>query len=217
VSTISTTTLPEISNLDNVDSIDQRIVMVGDVYGNIYEDKDRILGRNPMKDKGLSGYTVELRTLTGALVKTSLTKANGKYQFLNVKPGTYQIVVPATGAYHNFGAFLGVLSGTAISTGSIIDSGRIQLEVTADMAYSDNDFSVITLTSSLSGNITLDTGIPLQNIELHLKDTTSQTLQKTYTDSGGYYHFSKIDAGTYHIQYVLPALYKTDTATVGTL
>ncbi|MDR2416204.1 MAG: MSCRAMM family adhesin SdrC [Candidatus Peribacteria bacterium] len=217
VSSIQTTTLPEISNLDNVDSIDQRIVMVGDVYGKVYGDKDRILGRNPIKDKELSGYQVELRTLTGALVKTSLTKTTGQYQFLNVKPGTYQIVVPATGNYHNFGSFLGVLSGTAISTGEIINSGTIQLEIAADTIYADNDFSVISLTSSLSGKVILDTGIPLQGIELHLKNTTAQVVQKVFTDSEGYYHFSNIEAGTYHIQYLLPAMYETDTATVGSL
>ncbi|MDR2190998.1 MAG: hypothetical protein LBP53_07730 [Candidatus Peribacteria bacterium] len=54
VSTISTATLPEITNLDNIASIDQRIITVGDIYGNVYEDKDKLLGRNPLRDEMLS-------------------------------------------------------------------------------------------------------------------------------------------------------------------
>ncbi|MDR2415922.1 MAG: hypothetical protein LBD75_04925 [Candidatus Peribacteria bacterium] len=54
VSTIETQTLPEITNLDNVSSIDQRIVMVGDIYGSVYEDKDKLLSRNPLRDTMLA-------------------------------------------------------------------------------------------------------------------------------------------------------------------
>jgi protocatechuate 3,4-dioxygenase beta subunit len=216
VSSIQTTTLPEITNLDNVDSIDQRIVMVGDIYGKVYNDSDRVLGRNPVKDKGLSGYLVELRTTTGMVVKTAFTNAAGQYQFLNVKPDTYHLSAPAIGDYHNFGSFLGVLSGTATMTGRVIDTSTLEIPVVADMVYADNDFSVITLTSSLSGTVTLDTGVPLQGIEVQLWDTAA-IVAKVYTDSGGNYTFTKVDKGTYSIKYVLPSMYLAQQAFVGSL
>jgi hypothetical protein len=106
VSTIETTTLPEITNLDNVSSIDQRIITVGDIYGKVYEDKDKLLGRNSARDKILASYPLVLKNLTGEIIATTVTNASGAYEFLNVKPGTYTIEVPETGDYHSFGAFL---------------------------------------------------------------------------------------------------------------
>ena len=43
VSSISTLTVPEITLVDNVSSIDQRLITVGDIYGKVYRDKDLLL------------------------------------------------------------------------------------------------------------------------------------------------------------------------------
>lgn len=169
VSAISTTTLPEITMVDNISSIDQRLITVGDIYGKVYRDKDTLLGRNPATDQGVANYEVELRDLTGNLIQLSTTSPSGAYSFMNVKPGTYSITVAASGDYHNFGAFMGVLSGTATpATGNILSPSTIELEVKADTLYADNDFSLKTLPSALKGTITLNTGLPLQSIAVQL-------------------------------------------------
>jgi hypothetical protein len=86
VSTISTSTLPEITMIDNISSIDQRLITVGDIYGKVYRDKDQLLGRNPTTDQEIAQYTVELRDLTGSLIKTAITSVAGEYSFMNIKP-----------------------------------------------------------------------------------------------------------------------------------
>jgi protocatechuate 3,4-dioxygenase beta subunit len=217
VSTISTTTLPEITNLDNVDSIDQRIITVGDIYGKVYHDKDNLLGRNPNSDKNLSEYPVLLKNADGNVIASTTTNAAGAYVFLNVKPGTYTIEAPETGDYHSFGAFVGTLTGTALSTGTVASASVITLNVEADTIYADYDFSVITLPSVLKGTIKLTNALPLQSIEVVLKDATKKMVKKVYSDTSGAYEFTDVDAGTYSISYTVPTTYQADSANVGTL
>lgn len=215
VSTIETKTLPEITKLDNISTIDQRIVMVGDVSGKVYLDKDGVLGWNEDKDEVLSGYTVELRSMSWTVEKTVTTSSTGYYEFINIKPGLYQLVVPETWHYQSLASFPGIIGATAITTGESLNISTIQLEVNSATTYENFDFSLKLLPSSLGGKISLSNGLPLEYIEVLLQNDNWEQ-EKSFTNASGDYVFA-VEAGTYSLSYILPPAYVAHIASVGNL
>jgi hypothetical protein len=69
----------------------------------------------------------------------------------------------------------------------------------------------------LRGKVELTNAIPLQSIEVVLKDATGTIVKKVYTDTSGAYEFTSVESGTYSISYTVPNAYQAESATIGTL
>ena len=185
-------------------------------------------------ETGLAGVTLELTgdlnndgVVDASEVLTTITDANGRYQFSGLPAGDYTIEVVSglpAGYVPNYDGDGGLDQVTAVSLGagetiSTIDFGFI------DSSGSDIGSIGDTIWLDVDGDGVQDggneIGIGKVTVELHHSDGTVQT---TTTDSNGQYYFGGLSDGDYTVVVdttTLPqGMYQTfdlDTASGGTL
>ncbi|KZS01185.1 Uncharacterized protein APZ42_002232, partial [Daphnia magna] len=149
--------------------------------------------------------------VTGAVVATTTTNANGGYSFTNVVPGNYTIMeVQPTG----YGSVSDV-DATPDPDGNDGSTPNDMIPVTVGPGEADNDNNFVEEQfGNIRGNVTADidnnnTGdTPLSGVTIQLKDPiTGAVLATTTTNASGNYEFLNLLPGIYTIMEVQPAGY----------
>lgn len=125
------------------------------VSGFVYNDNNA----GTLDGNVLSGVTVQLKTISGAVLSTTTTDANGFYQFNNVGGGTYYVVVNLTGAYANYKV-------VSDSDGAPLNQITVAID---NAASSGNNFGINLPPVAIDDELAVDTTIP-GSIDLYVND-----------------------------------------------
>jgi serine-aspartate repeat-containing protein C/D/E len=168
----------------------------------------------------LSGVTVQLRDATGQVIATQTSAADGKYSFVNLRPGTYSIteITPST-----------LIDGAAqagSAGGQVANPGEIrQIALTSGVNATGYDFCEL-VPSEISGHTYFDQNnngrkdsseSPLINVQVTLWDEQGRKVAETRTDNQGFYQFTNLPPGIYRITEATPQGYLPGKAAVGTV
>ncbi len=150
-------------------------------------------------DTPLAGVVLELRDIDGNLLTTTTTDANGRYEFLDLESGVYQITEVQPTGYFDGPDFVGTLGGFTTDPDTIED-----IFVAAGDYGVHYDFLEYEA-ASISGYVYEDTdldgqrdageaGIAGVTLTLLHNDGTP-TGKTTTTDQNGYYAFTPLQPG----------------------
>ncbi|MGE5430073.1 MAG: SdrD B-like domain-containing protein [Syntrophomonadaceae bacterium] len=200
-------------------------VLLGSIGDFVWND----LNQNGIQDAGepgIPGVPVALHDGTGAVIKTTVTDANGFYSFTSLPAGQYYVSFTPPSGYTispiNQGgddtkdSDIGPDGNTTWITlaagenNPTIDAGMYvpgQLASLGDFVWKD-----------LNNNGIQDSGEPgIAGVTVYLYACNSNTvLQTTTTDANGLYHFTGLTPGSYYVQFVLPSGYSYSPMNAGT-
>ncbi len=178
--------------------------------GFVYHDANN----NGVKEAGEEGIAGVLVTLTGnddlgPVTKTAVTDANGLYQFLNVRPGAYNVAETQPAAYLDGKDTAGTLGGSA--TNDLISG----INLPAGAASVSNNFGELKA-AAISGFVWIDANnngvkdpseVGIQGAVVNLSGFTADgpVSKQAATDASGFYSFTNLVPGTYGIQETQPA------------
>jgi|GEM_PF-1557531 protocatechuate 3,4-dioxygenase beta subunit len=194
------------------------------IQGLVWEDLNED-GIYEESETRLSDIIVELYTVTGELIVDETTNEDGIYQFSDIPAGNYYLkfYVPASYTTTIFQA------GTDGNIDSDIDSeiefgtsyifelmpGELKMDLFAGLISTADNYVIgdhIWIDSDKNGiQDALETG--LNDVQVSLYDNNSQIIQTTQssdhpiTGEPGYYYFSNIPSGIYHVHFNIPADY----------
>lgn len=160
----------------------------GSISGGIYQDN----GNNPAT--GLAGWTVQLLGMSGSVVSTTASTANGSYLFSNVPAGQYRVQESLQSNWQ-------LTSSQSSYT----------INVTNGSALTNKDFANAKV-SSINGKVIQDTngdGIlqsnepGLQSVVVQLLTASGSYIRQTSTNATGAYSFAGLTPGTYQVRQVL--------------
>ena len=172
---------------------------------------------------GIPGITVEIFDATDALISSTITLADGSYQFV-VPPGDYYINLPTLGSY----TITTQDAGTDDALDSDIDvatSRSIQTYLAPGETDNTWDAGLYVPPASLGDTVWLDAdqdgiqdsdefGIP--GVTVNLYDGSNNLLGSTTTDDDGAYQFTNLPPGDYVVEVESPTGYTITTQDAGT-
>ncbi len=193
------------NNVDFDTAVYQSVSLGGTVFEDANYDGELTAGENPVDT------TVKL-LLAGEVITETKTNGEGKYEFTNLKPGTYQVQV--IGSENNVFSSPGSIH---TQTGSDVDENGFSPEVTlvsGDVNYVDYDAGTYQL-STISGYVYRDVNKDQNrnqedkatiNHEVTLINQETNEELKVQTDTQGYYEFKALKSGTYQLNFNTPEL-----------
>ncbi|HUY89519.1 MAG TPA: SdrD B-like domain-containing protein [Pirellulales bacterium] len=158
----------------------------------------------------LAGVTIQLLDQSGRLLQTTVTDANGAYQFQGLMPGTYTVQKLTPNGYFDEDAQAGSAGGVVLNVNTI---GTISLS-SGDKG-ANYDFCEVQ-PASISGYVKVEDGKdcqtdpttpPLAGVTIQLLDSQGNVIDATLTDANGHYAFGGLHPGTYGVHELLPAGY----------
>lgn len=177
-----------------------------------YDDDDNVV--NSAGDRGVAGATVSLYQ-GSAQLDTTVTDANGDYEFSGVADGWYKVrftkptgsdfVEANYGGSSHEGVHSDVRNFALGETEAIEVAGASATNVNAGLIVTDLPNAPIDL--GISGRYFVDTngnnleggGEPgIENIRIRIKNVSSNVWTNVYTDSNGEYSI-ELNAGTYFV------------------
>ena len=203
------------------DSIDNDFAEVrpGSISGQVHLDNDGDCILDP-EDETLEGVVIHLLDAEGAIIETTQTDADGRYQFSNLLPGTYGVhEVQPTGVLdgdEHVGSAGGLISSDDTITQITLLSGTAGVEYDfcehppaqiSGYVYHDRDNDGL----KESG----EEGI--EGVTLKLLDADgNETGLTTTTNAAGYYEFTNLAPGEYSVCEVHPEDWIDGLDTAGT-
>lgn len=177
-------------------------------------------------EAGVSNITVTLYNSAGAPIGTTVTDANGFYQFTGLQPGTYSVGFTKPSTYVFTGKDLGGNDNTDSDADPV--TGRTAT-VTLAFGETNNTLDAGIRLSNLAsvGNFVWndqdndgiqDSGEPgIPNVTVRLFNAATNTqVGTTTTDQFGFYQFTGLAAGTYFVVVTKPAGFNFSPADQGT-
>lgn len=168
----------------------------------------------------LSGVTIELRDASGNLVQTTLTGADGSYQFNHLRAGTYSVTELTPAGLLDGDSRVGSAGGNRVNANLIQ-----QIYVGGGLHGADYDFCEM-MPASLSGHTYFDRNnngvretveLPLSGVLVSLWTESGAPIASTRTNAEGYYLFENLRPGTYRLMEETPVEYSPGKAAAGTI
>jgi protocatechuate 3,4-dioxygenase beta subunit len=157
-------------------------------------------------EPGIPGVSVDLNRINNlgqaTLIATITTGSDGTFFFPIQPAGTYTVVAHSQAGVVATGANAGS-SGTAV----VVDPNTIRVVLNGNQSAPGLRFSErLPQTAGISGFVLDNTGKPLANVVVELRDASQNLLASTMTDATGAYFFSSVAAGaTYVVRPVPPS------------
>jgi serine-aspartate repeat-containing protein C/D/E len=173
-------------------------------------------------DPALPGVTIQLLDAGGNVLGTTLTDANGYYQFGNLVPGDYSVREILPFGWYSGASHVGTVGGTSASDQLISD---VSLPGGANALYYD---FCLTPPASISGYVHSDINgcwtpdqnqndPPVPGVTITLLDASGNLVGTTTSDANGYYTFAGLQPGNYSVQESVPAGWYAGASHVGTV
>lgn len=200
----------------NADHYNFGELLPASIRGQVHADNDG----DCVLDAGeqtIAGVTIELRS-NGALVATTVTDAQGKYSFDNLRPGAYSVHEIQPGGYLQGGAVPGTLGGVAVG-----DDQLTQIALQSGDNSLENNFCEV-LPTGVQGQVFVDTNNdcirqvgeePIAGVTIWLLDSQGNRIASTTTDANGKYEFTNLRPGKYSLEEVHPGSYLQGGQTAG--
>ncbi|HEA0043899.1 TPA: carboxypeptidase regulatory-like domain-containing protein, partial [Staphylococcus aureus] len=173
----------------------------------VWEDTNKN-GVQDKDEKGISGVTVTLKDENDKVLQTVTTDENGKYQFTDLKNGTYKVEFETPSGY----------TPTSVTSGNDTEKDSNGLTTTGVIKDADN----MTLDSgfyktpkySLGDYVWYDsnkdgkqdsTEKGIKDVTVTLLNEKGEVIGTTKTDENGKYRFDNLDSGKYKVIFEKPA------------
>ena len=179
---------------------------------------------DPLRDP-IEGTTIELYDADGNLLATTLTDANGDYEFTGLAPGNYSVVEVQPDGFLDATDHLGNVDGE--NRGDASQNDRFtNITLNSGDAGTDYDFCEF-LPASISGKVTAVTPgsdptdpndplrDPIEGAVIQLFDADGNLVATTTTDANGCYEFTDLPPGDYSIVELQPDGFLDGTDHVG--
>ena len=193
---------------------DPALAGIGDT---VWQDLDAD-GIQDSGEPGVTNVTVELLDGGGNVLATTLTDADGQYQFSDLTPGDYAVRFTLPTGYEftltNQGADAGLDSDADQTSGETAvttlaagendpswDAGLVAINITPNLAQLGD-----TVWRDLDQDGLQDPGEPgVANVFVNLFDSSDNLVGSTITDLNGHYTFTDLTPGDYYVGFVPPA------------
>ena len=161
----------------------------------------------------IAGAVVMLQNSLGVTIAETTTNELGRYEFVDLAPGTYTVVELTPAGLIDGAANAGSVAGE--KRGVVIDGGRItQIELVSGDIGVNYDFCE-TQPVSIQGHVHLSApdgtcfeeaeGVrPLSDVIVRLHNEHGGVVAETLTDELGHYQFLDLAPGTYSVAEVTP-------------
>ncbi len=174
--------------------------------------------------EGIAGVAIQLFDLNGNLVASTVTNAQGYYQFGALTPGVYSIVEVQPEGFLDGADRVGGFGGQAIGLNPVNDRFA-GIEVKSGQSASMYNFcehrpaSVMgTVWHDLNNDGNLDNNEPgIRGVTIQLLDASGNILSETQTDTAGQYQFDNLYAGQYSIRELQPQDYLDGQESIGSV
>ncbi|MFZ1749419.1 MAG: SdrD B-like domain-containing protein [Saprospiraceae bacterium] len=205
----NTANITIVSGQDNL-TIDAGYKPVGNIRGNVTADTNN----DNIGDTPMNNVTLQLKdAVSGVVLFTTTTNAQGNYEFLNVLAGNYIIMQIQPVGYQS----VSDVDATPDPDGNDGSTPNNMIPVTLTVGENDNDNNFVEeQLGNIRGNVTADTNndnigdIPMNNVTIQLKDAaTGVVLLSTTTNAQGNYQFLNVAPGNYTIMEVQPVGYQS--------
>jgi len=197
---------------------------LGSIKGTVHADYDGDCLVDPGEPM-LAGVTIELLDAAGNVIGTTLTDANGEYEFLDLAAGTYGVREVQPSQYFNGGTLPGMINGVTVGSSPLpnVITG-IQLAA-GDQAV---DYNFCEKFGDISGRVHVDVDDdcdyepelgdkPIAGVTIELLDSTGTVIAVTTTDANGQYMFDRLLVGTYSVRQIQPTAYFNGGQDAGTI
>ncbi len=207
-----------VSDEDNL-TIDAGVLLPASISNYVWLDTNKN-GAQDGGESGISGITVYLLDVNGAVLATQATNGTGEYKFDNLFPGTYSIKIDLLDEYYPT-----VQDATGDTQDSDIDTTSLQtIQTILDEGENDNSWDIgLFQVASIGNFVWLDNdangiqddgaGSGVGGITVSLTDSSGNSV----TDASGSQVANLTTAadGSYKFQHLLPGDYKVCFDTTG--
>ncbi len=171
----------------------------------------------------IAGATVILKDQQGNILLQATTNANGEYQFVNLRPGSYTIVEQTPPGLIDGDDDIGTING--VVTGTVVANDTIGVSLLGGQQGINYDFCEKE-PAMVSGYVYHDRdndGVrdsgeeTIPGTTIILLDASGTQVATQVTNSSGFYKFTGLSAGTYMIVEQQPAGWSDGKDTPGTI
>jgi len=192
-------------------------LLPGSIQGLVFADIDRDSVFDAT-EYPLAGVTIELLNSAGAVVGTTHTNSDGRYQFTQLAPGTYAVRETQPDGYFQGGHRAGSHGGNASQTDLIS-----AIPIGSGDHLTEYDFWEV-VPGSISGIVFVDANQSadheagetlLAGVTVQLLDRVGNVVATTNTNAAGYYKFTYLVPGVYGVHELQPSGYFHGGQTAG--
>ncbi|QDV58092.1 MSCRAMM family protein [Rosistilla oblonga] len=221
----------------------------GTISGRVHVDSDGDCVLDP-EEELLANVEMQLYDADGTLIATTLTNANGFYEFTDLAPGSYSVIQVQPNGYFDGDQHAGTTDGDDSGLNSIVSIGLLANQnslnndfcelppaMISGYVFQDGDVRLLSQVPEpedlrgISDGLRTGDDTPLAGVTLELRNVLGQAflgenaLPGTYadgpirvvTDANGFYEFTGLRSGTYHIYQIQPDGYIDGLDTAGSL
>ncbi|MFH5184240.1 SdrD B-like domain-containing protein [Paenibacillus sp. TAB 01] len=192
----------------------------GEIGNYVWRDANGDGVQNETAEQGVNGVHVELYNASGALVQSTITSNDfagnpGYYMFTHLSSGSYRVKFNLPEGYG--GWVKANQTADASDSDADADGWSEMIQLGAGQRNTDIDAGLLLPQGRIGDKVWLDTngnglqdaGEPGQDgAAVRLFDANGFVLAETVTSGGGIYAFEHLPAGSYFVQFDLPAGYR---------